>query len=298
MIFLNDKPGQLCNQLWYQAPLIARALKYNTTLISLYFEDNIHLFENVNRYPRIKFGFTRVNFVDIYIRKFTLNLVRQLPNKLLEIINIKVDKERWRNEIWSEEEFEHKKLMFFTGNGTRRNDVKLLAEFHQEISNIFSPNKKSINKVLLAFSQMPKESVIVGVHIRRGDYDIFFNGLYYFGNNIYSEYMSQIQAMFDKQNQSVTFLICSNEKIDLANFHTFKTFKIKNANSIEDLYGLSICNYIIGPPSTFSMWASFIGKVPLRFLKYKNEQINLQDFSIITAQDTFANGSIFEHVEA
>jgi hypothetical protein len=41
---------------------------------------------------------------------------------------------------------------------------------------------------------------------------------------------------------------------------------------IEDLYALASCDYIIGPPSTFSQWASFYGNVPRYMVNYKAEQ--------------------------
>ena len=33
--------------------------------------------------------------------------------------------------------------------------------------------------------------------------------------------------------------------------------------AVEDLYALAGCDLLIGPPSTFTQWASFYGKVPL-----------------------------------
>ncbi len=42
--------------------------------------------------------------------------------------------------------------------------------------------------------------------------------------------------------------------------------------------------------------ASYYGQVPLRFLKYRDENIALSEFSIIIAQDKFESGNVFEHV--
>ena len=70
---------------------------------------------------------------------------------------------------------------------------------------------------------------------------------------------------------------------------------LKERSDIEDLYALSICDYILGPPSTFSMWASFYGGVPLRFIKHSNDKIFLREFSRIISQDVFENGTKFEH---
>lgn len=67
--------------------------------------------------------------------------------------------------------------------------------------------------------------------------------------------------------------------------------KLENAIGIEDLYALSKCDYIFGPPSTFSMWASFYGEVPLKFFETTNEKFSLNDFSVIRYQCHFENGT-------
>lgn len=296
MIFLNDKPGQLCNQLWYHAPLIARALKYEVSLISLYFEDNFHHFENLDHTPSIKFGITKIQILDIYLRKIILNVAKKLPQKLLKTMNLRVDKYRWRNEIWSDDQLQDKKLIFFTGNGTRRNDTELLTEYHSEIKNIFLPKIISRNKVENIMSKYKGNSTIVGVHIRRGDYAEFLNGVYYYDDSTYINYMRQIELNLSQNGQKVSFLICSNDLIKLSNFDHLNIFIIPDATAIEDIYALSLCNYIIGPPSTFSMWASYIGKTPLKFIQPKHDQISLNEFSVIIAQDIFANGKTLVHV--
>ena len=45
----------------------------------------------------------------------------------------------------------------------------------------------------------------------------------------------------------------------------------------EDLCLLSKCHYLIGPPSTFSGWASFIGRVPLLYMTNPDMEA-IQDF--------------------
>jgi len=48
---------------------------------------------------------------------------------------------------------------------------------------------------------------------------------------------------------------------------------------IEDLYTLASCDYIIGPPSTFTMWASFYGRVPLYKIIDRNKLQEIDDFT-------------------
>jgi hypothetical protein len=49
---------------------------------------------------------------------------------------------------------------------------------------------------------------------------------------------------------------------------------------IEDLYSLAQCDFLAGPPSTFTLWASFYGKVPLYMAKDIHKVPSLSDFQI------------------
>ena len=98
-------------------------------------------------------------------------------------------------------------------------------------------------------------------------------------------------------DKEVAFHICSDEKIDMADFSGFDCYQIPLSLDIEDLYALSLCDYIIGPPSTFSMWASFYGNVPLRIVTKDESKISLDQFKSILAVDTFVDGTRFLHDE-
>ncbi len=50
---------------------------------------------------------------------------------------------------------------------------------------------------------------------------------------------------------------------------------------IEDMYALASCDYLIGPPSTFTMWASFYGKVPLNIIRRSDQSQQLSDFIVL-----------------
>jgi len=49
---------------------------------------------------------------------------------------------------------------------------------------------------------------------------------------------------------------------------------------VEDLYALAECDYIIGPPSTYTLWASFYGDTPLWFMEHKGDIPDLSAFFI------------------
>ena len=43
---------------------------------------------------------------------------------------------------------------------------------------------------------------------------------------------------------------------------------------VEDLYALARCDYLVGPPSTYTAWASFYGQVPLCHLETAEQQLS------------------------
>ena len=75
----------------------------------------------------------------------------------------------------------------------------------------------------------------------------FMGGRTCFDNGVYKEYMKVIQeAAGSKQ---ICFFLCSDEKIERSAFDGFEVACFDVPAAIEDVYALSQCDYIIGPPS-------------------------------------------------
>lgn len=117
--------------------------------------------------------------------------------------------------------------------------------------------------------------VVVGVHIRRGDYREFEGGRYYYDISDYRTIMSQLARNF--MPQRVSFLVCSNERLAATDLGGVAV-SFGPGHLVEDLDSLAGCDYLIGPPSTFSMWASFYGKVPLRMILNASDTFDPGDF--------------------
>ncbi len=104
-----------------------------------------------------------------------------------------------------------------------------------------------------------KGKFIVGVHIRRGDYRNWNKGKYFFDVYFYKDVINKLKTKLINENKDPFFVVVSDEKIifDIgANFFSEGSWK-------EDQITLQICDLIVGPPSTFTMWASYISKIPL-----------------------------------
>jgi hypothetical protein len=49
---------------------------------------------------------------------------------------------------------------------------------------------------------------------------------------------------------------------------------------VGDLYALARCDYIMGPPSTYTQWASFYGNRPMLCLESKDQRIDRDQFQV------------------
>jgi hypothetical protein len=121
--------------------------------------------------------------------------------------------------------------------------------------------------------------VLVGVHIRQGDYRQWQGGKYSYENNIYREKMCAVEAQMAARGRRAGFLACSNEAIPAAEFAGLQVTP-GPGQMIEDLYSLAACDYLIGPPSTYSGWASFYGKVPLMPIAEAGQAMPIEEFRV------------------
>jgi len=149
-----------------------------------------------------------------------------------------------------------------------------------QLMEIFAPNSSIVNEVNNSLNQVnSKFDLTIGIHIRRGDYEFFNNGKYFYSLEEYKKLMIEIkQIFFDKK---VLFLIASNAQFSIDFFSGLDCFSIKNSSPTKDIIGLSKCDYICGPPSTFSAWASLYNDIPLYFVEDLRQPIKKEKFNQI-----------------
>jgi Glycosyl transferase family 11 len=119
--------------------------------------------------------------------------------------------------------------------------------------------------------------VVVGVHIRRGDYAGWRQGRYFFPVERYMEWMMELKQQFP--GRKVAFLVCSNE-LRSANEFPGLVVGFPTGIPVEDMFALAECDYIMGPVSSFSQWASFYGAKPLFHLTGADARVELEKFSV------------------
>ena len=122
---------------------------------------------------------------------------------------------------------------------------------------------------------------LVGIHARRGDYKTYLNGKYYYSWEKYKKWILELSIVLKTMGYSnAGFVLCSDEKppeslINKKNIHC-----ADSKHYMEDLHCLTLCNYNIGPPSSFGTWVSWIGKVPRLILSNNTEITSLEHFRV------------------
>lgn len=154
----------------------------------------------------------------------------------------------------------------------------LFLKYKQEIIDLFT-FRTSITKTcepLLAAAT--HNSCRLGIHIRRGDYATWKGGKYFFTDEVFIRLIKQ----FIMQHPNTTIYICGNDpSLDKALYQKeFTRTKIiyPCGNPGEDLYLLSQCDYLIGPPSTFSLVAAMYRDVPLYWIEDVDKPISQDSF--------------------
>lgn len=124
--------------------------------------------------------------------------------------------------------------------------------------------------------------VLIGVHIRHGDYAQHHGGRWFYPVATYAGLMRGLVERLAPRR--VRFLVCSNARIGNDDFAGLPV-TMATGHLVEDLHALAQCDLILGPPSSFSGWAAFWGGKRLYFINDPTHQPALDDFRAVSAPD-------------
>lgn len=133
------------------------------------------------------------------------------------------------------------------------------------------------NPLYLQLIQVDRnDTALIGVHIRRGDYKTWKNGKYYFSDDVYRAFMENItEQVLQKYGKRCNFIIFSNEK---TTFVQSEDTSISDFEWYVDHFLMSQCDFLIGPPSTFTLWSSYLGKAKYLHLEDPEMEIDIDKF--------------------
>jgi hypothetical protein len=157
-------------------------------------------------------------------------------------------------------------------------DYDLFLKYQDELKHLFGFKKSITQKLDHQINQ--HKNLKVGLHIRRGDYAKWHNGKYFYTDH---EYIQILKTLISQFQQEVDIIIFTNDKnLDknvYSNHLNNSNIIFADGNQAEDLYYLSNCDFILGPPSTFSLMASFYHHRPLYWIYDKNLPVIKNSFN-------------------
>lgn len=274
MIVFTDKTGQLANQLFEFSTFIANARENNTGLVHLFFNGYRQYFTGPvaeNTLPGIKTSLGSPLADKVARKLLTLRATHTLASALKLLLHGSDNQPYDIHAVNSGGRILLKKGAWFT-------DFESFYKHQEAIKAYFSPVAEHANRVDAFIKQCrQKHDLLIGVHIRKGDYKDFLGGQFYFSQEVYADKVLQAARLFPGRN--VGIVVCSNENTDPAWFSPLTAYP-GPGHFIEDLYTLAECDYILGPPSTYSMWASFYGNKPLLKIRTADQVITREEFKI------------------
>ena len=260
MLLVLTREGQLCNQLFTLAHAYAIGLEYNDDVKCPVMDDTLKKY----------FAFKRKDQKGIEINmyeSFKWKILVEIVKIYKRILNIKSVR-KYNTNVTSKQT-----QIFFEFSSF--SDASIVAKHKTEIITYFGFKKYIKEKCeRLVQAHRVDHKVLVGVHIRRGDYRTFRGGEWFYDDLHYCNWMSELSS-----KKNVRFLLFSNEKLDV-DLYLKKGLDvvIMQGSAVEDLCCMSLCDYIMGPPSTYSSWASLYGNKERLVLVEAERKYTWDDF--------------------
>lgn len=301
IIVIAYKPGQLANRLLQFAAFIAFSESTGLTIVNPSFDEYAALFPSTAkdvlcRYPSVDSRFSGSTTLRhwIYGAAYyaTRILVRgRVGGRMCRALFLDWEQKRFLDTAFLQE-ISRSRLVFVQGwrfmmplvtpmeNPGPPGGIEPYAEV---IRRHFIPNPGTTSQVDTLVGDARRDGLLVGVHIRHGDFLTDKNqGRYYYTAEQYAAKLREVVELH--RPALVSFLVCSDSPQPSQAFDGLScTFSGKSA--LVDLYALARCDRIIGPPSSFSLWASFYGGVPLCWLFDIREPIRLESFKAFAPVD-------------
>jgi len=301
VIVIAYKPGQLANRLLQFAAFIAFSESSGFTIVNPSFDEYAPLFPSTARdvfcrYPPVESHVPRSSSLRRWLYGLAYYATRicvraRLGGRICRAIFLDWDQKRFLDAAFVEE-IGRTRLVFVQGWRFMMPSATPLEyigppgniePYAEAVRRHFVPDPLTIAEVDALVRQARQGGLLVGVHIRQGDFLTDKNqGRYYYSADQYAAKMREVVELF--RPTQVSFLVCSDKPQPSQAFDGLScVFGGKSA--LVDLYALARCERILGPPSSFSLWASFYGDVPLCWLFDIREPILRDSFKPFASVD-------------
>ena len=294
VVVVAGRCGRLANRLILFANLVAFVQEHGFRLINFTFHSYAHLFESTSRDIYCQYPppdrpgyFDRVPGLASVIRGsrifYHLTRASGAVNERWPLLGQRVFTYREpHGSLVSLEDpelparIQSARLVFLFGWTFRaptlvQRHATVLRDYFRICPGLDGPSRQAVE------SLRQSADLVIGVHVRHGDYHRWRGGKYYFTIAQYHQWMTQVGKQFP--GKTLAFLVCSDEPRHPGEFPGLKV-GFAPGEPVQDLYALARCDYLIGPVSSFSLWPSFYGNVPLLQLRGAEATIDRAQFRV------------------
>ena len=281
--------GRLGNRLHTHANALAWCIEHNYNLINLSFSDYADFFKNSPKHNSGNLHQTNSLLFKSLSRRLFRNFLRTLllSDKWMERLACIFNQIRpTKNEALLESDLsrqikQNKINLIKYWDVSCRNSLNI----HQhKLRDYLRPNKTFVITAEKIIDELrSKYDYIIGVHARRGDYATYLDGIHYHSWESYLHWANQTKQVLEiSGKKNVGIAICSDE-VTPSSVPSYEDVYFSSKNEVMvDIHLLSLCDYNLGPPSSFGTWISWHGKVP-RLVVYHNTKItSLEQFEVST----------------
>lgn len=259
MIFARDK-SQMCNNLLQYAHVYAWGREHGRKVISMRFSYKYQFF-HICHTPLTGFGW--------YLLAKYAAALRLLPTASFKY------KDCDRGAL--ERKMLRHRHIVVSGWFVRYYDLFL--KYRDEICELFTLDAQITDPVKARMSEVENVQTSnlrlrLGVHIRRGDYKEWRDGQYYFDDETYARHVNRFASLHAQRDIHV-YLSTNDGTVTEERFQRLCPqvhVHHLQGSAPEDLFMLSECDYLMGPPSTFSLVAQMYRDIPLYRMDTADEQ--------------------------
>ena len=170
----------------------------------------------------------------------------------------------------------------------------LFLKYKQDIIGLFQFDEKLKLAVDRRLASLPAADIRLGVHVRRGDYRTWHQGRYFFTDEQYINLIRQFLTLHE--GKRIQVFVCGNDpQLDEDSYRQALAIPdlrsptrslsappylfFPKGNPGEDLYLLSQCDWLIGPPSTFTLVAAMYCDRPLCWVEDADMTLSPSSFA-------------------
>ena len=239
MIFVADK-GRLCNNILQYGHLYAWGREHGRSTMSMRF---------AHKYPEFYISHTCYHNTMVYVLAKLAAKLKLIPSVVFDDIH---------SDYASEQQvmLSHRHVL---AKGWCVRFPDLFEKYKSEILQLFAFSPAVQRNVAEKMWGKRGDTLRLGIHVRRGDYDRWCGGRYYYSDEQYVEVIRQFLLLFSGKKTDI--YICGNDpELNRDYYSRLLSGEAQvcfpDGSAAEDLCLLSQCDYIIGPPSTFTLVAS------------------------------------------